>query len=124
MRPAGGELIDPDDLLIRPVHDWNDRERVRIEISICVLLARICSEDEALEEAPVFVRGIETTVWPRLEPCCQPAAGYMRLDGTLLTSMMTSNPGGSLNSLIFFWNIGEASQTSTKVWNSGLECQC
>lgn len=67
MRTTGGELINADDLLIRPVHNWNDRERVRIEISICVLLARVCSEDKTLEEAPVFVCGIETTVWPRLK---------------------------------------------------------
>ena len=55
---TSGELVDADDLLVGPVHDRDDGERVGVEVSILISLAGVCGEDEALEETAVLVCGI------------------------------------------------------------------
>ena len=58
------KLIDANDFLLRPVHDRDDGQRVRVEISVLVTLAGISGEDETLEEASVLIGRIQTTIWP------------------------------------------------------------
>ena len=61
------QLIDADNLLLLPVHDGDERERVGVEVGVLVLLAGVGGEDEALEEAAVFVRGVQAAVRPGLD---------------------------------------------------------
>ena len=67
LRPARGELVDAHDFLLRPVQDGDDGEREGVEIRILVFFAGVRGEDQALEEAAVFVGGVQTAVGPGLD---------------------------------------------------------
>ena len=64
---ACGQLINADDLLLLPVHDRDQRERIGVEVGVLILLARVGGEDETLKEATVLVGGVQSAIRPRLD---------------------------------------------------------
>jgi hypothetical protein len=48
------------------VHDGNQRERVGVEVGVCVFVSCVLSKAESLEISPVLSPDFESTIWPIL----------------------------------------------------------
>lgn len=77
---ASSKLVNTDNLLLCPIHDWDDGKWVRVKVSILVAVACICGEDEALEEAPVLVGCVQSAIWPWFDDHLEPFGQFELLD--------------------------------------------
>lgn len=61
---TGGGHVDTDDFSFVVVHDWDDGERVRVEVGVWVAAPLVLGEEEGLEDTFIVIACIWGTVWP------------------------------------------------------------